>query len=79
MPGTIGAIAQAGGRFWRPQSYQNVSRETFWYDWGQKSYKACDSGPFFDLVRSINFLVQFQEGGGGASMASPGCGKSSPM
>jgi hypothetical protein len=22
------------------QSYQNVSRETFWYEWGQKPYKA---------------------------------------
>jgi hypothetical protein len=22
------------------QSYQNASRETFWYDWGQKPYKA---------------------------------------
>jgi len=22
------------------QSYQNASRETFWYDWDQKPYKA---------------------------------------
>jgi hypothetical protein len=26
--------------FWiQSQSYQIVSRETFWYDWGQKPYK----------------------------------------
>jgi hypothetical protein len=25
-----------------PQSYQNVSRETFWYDWGRKPYKPAD-------------------------------------
>ncbi len=52
-----------GARFWQSQSYQNVSRETFWYDWDQKSYKAEDSG------RSFDFLVQFQKRGGAALMA----------
>jgi hypothetical protein len=33
---------------------------------GQKPYKAEDSGASLNLVRSINLLVQFQEGGGGA-------------
>ncbi len=31
-----------GRLFWpgvTAQSYQNVSRETFWYDWGRKPYK----------------------------------------
>ena len=27
--------------------------------WGQKPYKASDSGALFNLVRSIDFLVQF--------------------
>jgi hypothetical protein len=35
--------------------------------------------PHFDLVRSIDFLVQYQEGGAAASMAPPVCGNSSPM
>jgi hypothetical protein len=73
------AIPQAGARSRQFGSYQNVSRETFWHDWGRKPYKASDSRSFFNLVRSINFLVQFQEGGGGALMAWPVCGKSSPM
>ena len=34
--------------------YRNDSRETFWYDWGQKPYKANDRGLFF------NILVQFE-------------------
>ncbi|MGA7383507.1 MAG: hypothetical protein WBW81_02070 [Methylocella sp.] len=49
-------------------TYQNVSRETFWYDCGQKPYKASDSGPFFDHVRLIDLLVQFEKRRGGASM-----------
>ncbi len=40
--------AFAGEPVWRRGSYQNVSRETFWYDRDQKSYKAEDSGPFFN-------------------------------
>jgi hypothetical protein len=66
---------QGGARFRRRQSYQNVSRETFLSDLGPKPYRAEDSGPFFDHVRSINFLVQFQEGGGGAPMAQPVAGR----
>jgi hypothetical protein len=34
------------------QSYQNVSRETFWYDLGPKSYKA---------QRSEGFRAEFDE------------------
>jgi hypothetical protein len=63
------ANPQAGARSRRRGSYQNVSRETFLSDRAGKSYKASDSGPFFNHVRSINFLVQFQKRGGGASMA----------
>src|SRR6202035_1745563 len=62
------ANPQAGAGSRRFGSYQNVSRETFWYDLGQKPYKASDSRSSFNLVRSIDFLVQFQEGGDGASM-----------
>jgi hypothetical protein len=58
---------------------QNVSREAFWYDWRQKPYKASDSGPSFDLVRSIGFLVQFQEGCGARLDGPARCGKPSPM
>ena len=65
--------------FWQSQSYKNVSRETFWYDLGQKSYNASDSGPSFNLVRSIDFLVQFQKRGGGASMALAGLREVTPM
>jgi hypothetical protein len=63
------ANPQAGARFRRFGSYQNVSRETFLSGWGLKSYKAEDSGAFRNLVGSSDFLVQFQKRGGGASMA----------
>jgi hypothetical protein len=33
---------------------------------GQESYRASDCGPYFDLVRSIDYLVQLQKPGGGA-------------
>jgi hypothetical protein len=68
MPGRSRANPQAGARSRRFESYQNVSRETFWYDLGEKPYKASDSGPSLDDVRSIDLLAQFQEGGGAASM-----------
>ncbi len=42
----------------------------------ENTYKASDSGHFFDHVRSIDFLVQFQEGAAAASMAKPIAGKS---
>ena len=32
-----GRVASGGAAL--NQSYQNVSRETFWYDWGRESYK----------------------------------------
>jgi hypothetical protein len=38
------AIPQSQARSGQRQSYQNVSRETFWYDQGQKPYKPEDSG-----------------------------------
>jgi hypothetical protein len=41
--------------------YQNVSRETFLSDQSRKPYK--DSGAFFTLVRTIDFLVQLKLGG----------------
>ena len=34
---TVAASLQGGAAL--NQSYQNVSRETFWYDWGRESYK----------------------------------------
>jgi hypothetical protein len=43
------ANPQAGALSRRGQSYQKVSRKTFWYDWGKKPYNAEDSGPSFDL------------------------------
>jgi hypothetical protein len=68
-PYSIGANAQAGAVLRQSQSYQNVSRETLWYDWGQKPYKASDSGFSCGLVRSANVLLHLQEGGDGAAMA----------
>jgi hypothetical protein len=52
----IRANPQAAARSRRFGSYQNVSRETFWYDLGQKPYNAEDSGPFFDHVKSEQFF-----------------------
>jgi hypothetical protein len=38
---------------------------------GLKYYKAEDSGLAFDLARLVDFSVQFEDGGGGAPMATP--------
>jgi IS5 family transposase len=56
-----------------------VSRETFWYDWGKKPYKASDSGPLFDHVRSIDFLVQLQEDGLRRIEGTARCRKAFPV
>ena len=38
---------------------------------GAKNLTRRQTGPFFDRVRSIDLLVQFREGGCGASMVTP--------
>jgi hypothetical protein len=55
------ANPQAVARSRRFGSYQNDSREIFWYDWGRKPYMASDSGPYFDHVRWINFFGAIPE------------------
>ncbi|MGI8570272.1 MAG: hypothetical protein ACR2KT_15090 [Methylocella sp.] len=68
------AHANLQSRFRLHQSYQNVSRETFLSDRGEKSSKAKDSGAVFELVRLIDYQVHFTVGGGGAPMGGPVAG-----
>jgi len=49
------------------QSDKTVSRETFWYDWGPKPYKALRQRPRFDLASSIDLLVQLTGGDSGST------------
>jgi hypothetical protein len=71
----IRANPQAEAVSRRARPYQNVSRETFWYDLGQKPYKAQDSGHSLQFVSSIDLSAQLREGGGGVSLAQPVAGR----
>jgi hypothetical protein len=50
---------QAEARLRRFQPYKSVSRETFLSDLDPKPYMTEDSGFTLNLVRSVDFLVQF--------------------
>jgi hypothetical protein len=73
--GICGAGDTAGARkptsrgafFWQSQSYQNVSRETFWYDLAAKPYKAQDSGHSLQSCK----IDQFFGAIGGEAAAAP--------
>jgi hypothetical protein len=64
------ANPQARARSWQRQSYQNVSRETLWYDWAGKIYKAQDNRAVLAWVRWNDFLVRSEDGGSGAPLAA---------
>jgi hypothetical protein len=53
------------------QSYQSASREIFLSGWGQKPYKAEESGFVFDRVRSVEVEVRLRKDGGAATTTQP--------